>query len=83
MQTFHIPPFSAAIILSILLMGALGVFVILPIAFINWSWNLVIVHFSRLPEINGWQSSLLYIALACSLFAFGFVRIEVKTGTVE
>jgi len=83
MRIFHFHPLSAAIILSVLLMGALGAFVIVPIAFIHWTWNSVVAHFSSLPQINGWQAMLLYLALACLIYLCGFVQIEFKTETVD
>lgn len=83
MRTFHVHPFGAAIILSVLMMGILGAFVVIPIACINWTWNSVSAYISVVPEINAWQAGLLYLAGACIIYLFGIVQIEFKTGTLD
>lgn len=59
-------------------MGILGIAVLLPIACIQWTWNSVVTTcgYGSLPTINAWQASLLYLAVATSLWLSGLVRIE-------
>lgn len=74
-------PFAAAAILSVLFMGVIGAFVVYPIVSINWAWNSVIAHFSTLPKIGIWQSSLLYLAGVCCIYLLGLVDIELQNDT--
>lgn len=83
MRTFYIHPLAAAIILSVLCMGVVGLLVAFPIVCINWFWNDVVAQWMSLPTINVWQSSLLYLAVACIIYIAGFVRIEIKAETVD
>jgi len=83
MQSFHVNSFGAAILLSALFMGLLGVLVIAPIACIEFTWNFLATHVCAAPVINPWQAMLLYLAVACMVYLFGWVQIEIKTGTVE
>jgi hypothetical protein len=83
MRTFFIHPLVAAIIFSVLLMGALGAFVLLPIFCINWLWNAVVSGWTLLPVIAPWQACLLYVAFACLIYIFGLVRIEFKTENLD
>jgi hypothetical protein len=76
-------PLAAAIFLSALAMGILGLFVVFPIVFIGWSWNTVVTHFTVLPHIRIWQASLLYAAVACVSYLMGWVQIDFKTETVD
>lgn len=78
MRTFQMPPFAAAIIFSVLVMGAIGLFIVVPIVGIFLSWNLLIAHNLALPHIQLWQAGLLYIAMACIAYLSGWVQIEVK-----
>ena len=83
MRTFYIHPLFAAIIFSVLVMGALGAFIVFPIVCINWIWNVVVVNWTALPTICLWQSGLLYLAVACVVYLTGLVRIEFKAETVD
>ena len=83
MQSFHVNPFGAAILLSTLFMGLLGVLVIAPIACIEFTWNFFATHVYTMPVINPWQAILIYLAVACIVYLFGWIQIEIKTGTVE
>lgn len=73
---FQIPTYSAAIFLTGISMGFLGLCVLLPIACIQWTWNCVMSTCRLLPLINAWQASLLYVASATLLFLSGIVKIE-------
>ena len=53
---------GAAVLLSTLFMGLLGVLVIAPIACIELGWNFFATHFYAMPVINPWQAILLYLA---------------------
>jgi hypothetical protein len=75
----QIPAFGAAVIFTVLGMGALGILVLLPIACIQWTWNSVMSSVGVLPLINAWQASLLYLALATLVYLSGIVRIEFET----
>jgi len=81
MYEFH--PITAALLLTVLIIGLTGVFVVLPIAFIQWLWNGTVPHFSALPQIAPWQAGLLYLAMAALLYLSGLVRIEIQTGPSE
>ena len=83
MHSFHVSSFGAAVLLSALFMGVLGVLVIAPIACIEFTWNFFATHLGAMPVINPWQAILLYLAVACIIYLFGWVQIEIKTGTVE
>jgi hypothetical protein len=83
LYSFQINSFGAAILLSSLLMGALGVFVVAPVACIECAWNYSAKYLSYMPLINPWQALLVYMAFACIVYLLGWIRIEIKTGTVE
>jgi hypothetical protein len=83
MHSFHVNSFGAAVLLSTLFMGVLGVLVIAPIACIEFMWNFFATHVCAVPVINPWQAMLLYMAVACIIYLMGWVQIEIKTGTVE
>ncbi len=83
MRVFQVPPFFAAVLLSALCMGLIGVFVVLPIACIQWTWNSLVVGFSQLPHINAWQACLLYLALAAIVYLSGVVQIEIEATKAE
>lgn len=78
MSGFSLNPFVFAIVMLTLTMGAIGAFIILPIAAIEWSWNALAHVFSVVPVINSWQSGLLYIAGVLILYISGIIKIEVK-----
>jgi hypothetical protein len=83
-MSFSMPPITAAIVMSFLLMGMIGAFVLFPIACINWLWNGVIVHYwSVVPGIAIWQAFLLYIAILCVSYLSGLVQIEFKAETID
>ena len=79
----QMPAFGAAVIFTVLCMGVVGVFVLIPIACIQWTWNSVMSSWRFLPLINVWQATLLYLALAILLFLTGLVRIEFETEKVD
>ncbi len=83
MHSFHVNSFGAAILMSALFMGLLGILVIAPIACIEFMWNCLATHLCAMPAINPWQAMLLYLAVACLVYLCGWVQIEIKTGTVE
>jgi hypothetical protein len=83
MRSFLIHPFTAAIIFSLLIMGGLGAFIVVPIVCINWTWNTIVAPLTVLPHIHMWQACLLYTALACLTYLMGWVQIEFKTETVD
>jgi hypothetical protein len=75
---FQIPAYSAAIFMTGISMGLLGLCVLLPIACIQWTWNIVMSTYGFLPLINAWQAALLYAAAATLLFLSGIVSIELE-----
>jgi len=83
LYSFQINSFGAAVLLSTLFMGLLGVFVVAPIAFIEFTWNFTAKHFWYMPSINPWQAVLVYLAFAAGVYLLGWIRIEIKTGTWE
>jgi hypothetical protein len=83
LYSFQINSFGAAILLSALFMGVLGVFVIAPVACIEFSWNFAAKHFGYMPSINPWQAILVYLAFATVVYLLGWFRIEIKAGTWE
>lgn len=83
MRVFQVPPFFAAILLSALCMGLIGVFVVLPVACIQWTWNSLVAGVSALPHINVWQACLLYLALAAIVYLSGVVQIEIEATKAE
>lgn len=78
MKMYQVHPLTGAIFLSVLSMGLVGVFVILPIACIEWSWNAIVSPVSSLPGINVWQACLLYLAGGTILYLLGFVQIDIE-----
>jgi hypothetical protein len=80
---FQVPALAAAMIITVLCMGGLGMFVLLPIACIQWTWNSATDTFRVLPLINVWQATLLYLAAATMLYLSGFVRIKFETKNLE
>jgi lipid-A-disaccharide synthase-like uncharacterized protein len=83
MKIFQVNSFGAAVIFTFLLMGFLGLFVLMPVALIQWTWNSVALGLSVMPVINMWQASLLYIACALLLYIIGVVEIDVGVDRVE
>lgn len=83
MRSFHINSFGAAIILTALFMGLLGAFVLIPVACIQWTWNSLAPQVFALPIISAWQAILLYVAVACLLYIFGLVQIEIRSEPFE
>ena len=79
MKVYQVPPLMAAIFMCLFTMGLVGIFVVLPIACIQWTWNSIVAGWSPLPDINAWQAGLLYLAGATSLYLLGFVRVDWKT----
>jgi hypothetical protein len=79
----QIPRFGTAIFFTLLCMGVLGMFVMIPIACIQWTWNSVINSFPLLPSINVWQATLLYTAVALLVYLSGIVRIEFETENLD
>ena len=83
MKTFHVNPFGAAAIFTVLAMGVIGILVVLPVWMIQWTWNQFIPVNFVLPPINVWQAILLYLAATTILFLSGIVHIEVDAEHVE
>lgn len=83
MKVYQFHPLAAAIVFTILIMGVFGLVVVVPIAFIAWTWNAVVTNVSSLPQINVWQAGLLYVALATMLYLLGFVQIEVEANKLD
>jgi hypothetical protein len=83
MRSSEFHPLAAAIIFSVLAMGAIGFFIVVPVVCINWTWNCVVIHYTLLPHIQIWQAGLLYCAAACFSYLMGWVQIELKTETLE
>lgn len=83
MKVYQFHPLAAAILFTILIMGVFGLVVVLPIAFIAWTWNVIVTNVSSLPQINVWQASLLYVAIGILLYLLGFVQIEVEANKVD
>ena len=83
MYSFQINSFGAAILFSTLLMGVLGVFVIAPTAAIEFAWNSIAKYLFYVPFINPWQALLVYMAFASAAYLLGWVRIEIKSGSLE
>lgn len=79
----QLPAVVAAIIFTILAMGVVGMFVVLPIACIQLTWNSVMNSFPVLPLINAWQATLLYLAMATALYLSGLVRIEFEAEKLD
>jgi hypothetical protein len=72
----QIPTIGAAVIVTVLCMGLLGLLVVFPIACIQLTWNSLNNLLNFLPLINVWQASLLYLAGATLVYLTGLVRIE-------
>lgn len=72
----EVPTVGAAIVFTLLCMGVVGMFVLLPIACIQWTWNSVITSLHELPLINVWQATLLYMAAGTILYLTGILRVE-------
>ncbi len=83
MYSFQVNSFGAAVVLSALFMGLLGVVVIAPTAFIEFTWNCAARYLADMPLINPWQALLVYLACAAVIYLCGWIRIEVKTGSWE
>lgn len=83
MKIYQVHPLTAAIFLSVLCMGMVGIFVVVPIAAIEWTWNSLANVVALLPSINIWQASLLYLAGATILYLLGFVRFDVEASGME
>jgi len=83
MQGFQLNSFAAAIVLSTLLMGVVGAFVLIPVACIQWTWNSVAAHIFPVPVIGAWQAILLYVAAGIVLYLAGFIQIDVKSENLD
>lgn len=83
MKVYQIHPLAAAIIFTALCMGFIGLFVVLPIAAIEWTWNFFVPAVSKLPEISMWQAGLLYAAITTILFLLGIVQIEFEANKLD
>lgn len=79
----QIPPIGAAVVLTVLCMGVVGMFVLVPIACIQWMWNSIMNSWRFLPLINVWQAALLYVMLATILYLTGLVRVEFEAENLE
>lgn len=79
----QVPTLGAAVVFTLLGMGVLGLFVVLPVACIQWTWNSVMTSCGVLPVINVWQAVLLYLALATFVYLTGIVRIEFEAENLD
>lgn len=75
---FELTSFSVAVFLVALVMGAIGMLVVVPIACIEWGWNAVADAVSFIPAINAWQAALLYMAFALTMHLTGIFRVEIR-----
>lgn len=75
---FDVTPFSGAILMVALAMGAIGILVVVPIACIEWSWNAIAQTVNFIPAINAWQAALLYVMAALSMHLTGIFRVEIR-----
>lgn len=80
---FKTPIVEAAIIFTILCMGVVGMFVLVPIAAIQLTWNSVMSSLRFLPLINVWQATLLYFAVGALIYLSGLVHIEFEPEKIE
>jgi len=71
--------FGAAIFMTLLCMGAVGILVVIPIACIQLAWNSLMTSSGLLPAINSGQATLLYLAVALLVYLSGIVSIEFKS----
>ena len=78
MRSFDINPIIAILLITLVITGIFGLFVVIPIAVLEGGWNTVFQNSSLLPEINLWQATLLYVALALVLYIFGLVKIKIE-----
>jgi hypothetical protein len=83
MKMYEFQPITAVILLACVVFLFSGVFVVMPIAFIQWLWNGTVPLFSSLPHIAPWQAGLLYLAMAILFCLSGIIKIEVHTGPTE
>jgi hypothetical protein len=83
MKIYEFHPLTAVILLTVVIIGFTGAFVLMPIAFIQWLWNGMVPHFSTLPQIAPWQAGLLYLVIATLFYLSGILKIEVHTGPIE
>ncbi len=83
MRAFNLDPLTAVVVVSLLLVGGLGLFVGLPLMSISWVWNACVAENLGMPTIGLWQAGLLYAALACIIYLSGIVHLEIKTETSE
>lgn len=93
MRPLPIHPLGAAIIFALLAMGLLGVVVVLPIACIQFTWNSLSLaadwlsqsyHSSfSIPQINGFQAALLYLAFGLGLYLTGWVQIDISLDNAD
>lgn len=75
----QIPTIGTAIFMAVLVMGLLGMFVLVPIFGIQYTWNTAIHQLAAAPQINTWQATLLYLAGATIMYLTGIVQIEIDT----
>ncbi len=83
MRSFEFAPLVLIILLTVVLMGALGLFVFVPIGLIEWGWNLLARSSQIVPPISAWQAFLLYIACGLMLYVLGLVKIEFRVEKVD
>lgn len=83
MRSFEFAPLVLIILLTIVLMVAFGLFVFVPIGFIEWSWNLLARSSQLLPTISAWQAFLLYLAFGLMLYILGLVKIEFRVEKLD
>ncbi len=78
MRTFEFGPLAATIILTVLITGAFGLVVLLPVFLLQWLWNGSFAALELVPPIEVWQAALLYVASVLMIYLNGLVKIEIK-----
>ena len=76
-------PILLIILFGVVLTALLGLFVVMPTAFLEWSWNLFASATELVPQIGTGQAFLLYLALGLLLYILGLVKIEFKVEKLE
>ena len=78
MRSFEFAPVVMILLLTMIFMAAVGLLVLVPIALLEWGWNLFAEASRLVPAIGQWQAFLLYLAFALVLYILGLVKIEVR-----
>lgn len=83
MKFYPINPFFAAVMMSVLCMGMLGLFVVVPVACIQLTWNFFAGPLAHVPQISVLQACLLYLAFGTALYLLGFIQIDIEAKELE